>query len=82
MRHVYLSSLFRLDVVCLQIGGRTIPDKVQFFYRTNADKTIDSICGLCYLTVARGKSEAELHAQEAAHDCWKKKSTNNQPGSE
>jgi hypothetical protein len=48
-------------------------DVPQFFYRINADKTIDSICGACFLTVATGKSEAELHAQEAAHDCWKRK---------
>jgi hypothetical protein len=51
--------------------GRQIVDALQFFYRINADKTIDSICGFCYLTVATGESEAELHAEEAAHDCWK-----------
>jgi hypothetical protein len=57
-------------------------DAPQFFYRINADKTIDSICGSCFLTVATGKSEAELHAQEAAHDCWKKRLTDNQADSE
>ena len=57
-------------------------DAPQFFYRINADKTIDSICGACFLTVATGKSEAELHAQEAAHDCWKKRLTDNQADSE
>jgi hypothetical protein len=24
----------------------------QFFYRINADKTIDAICGFCYMTAA------------------------------
>lgn len=57
-------------------------DAPQFFYRINADKTIDSICGACFLTVATGKSEVELHAQEAAHDCWKKRLTDNQADSE
>jgi hypothetical protein len=53
-----------------------------FFYRINADKTIDSICGFCYLTVAAGESEAELYALESAHDCWKKRLTDNRADSE
>jgi hypothetical protein len=53
-----------------------------FFYRINADKTIDSIYGFCYLTVAAGESEAELYALESAHDCWKKRLTDNRADSE
>jgi len=64
------------------LEGRQIADAVQFFYRMNADKTIDSICAFCYLTVATGESEAELHVQEAAHDCWKKRSSDSQADSE
>ena len=41
----------------------------QFFHRTNADSTIDSICGLCLNTVASVIKEEELRVQEANHQC-------------
>jgi hypothetical protein len=41
----------------------------QFFYRRNANKTIDAICGFCFLTVASAESEADLHARESIHQC-------------
>jgi hypothetical protein len=77
-----LSVVSFIPKVFYRSEGRKIADVVEFFYRINADKTIDSICGFCYLTVAAGESEAELHTQEAAHDCWKKRLTDNQADSE
>ena len=41
----------------------------QFFQRTNADATIDSICGLCFNTVASAIKDEELRVQEAKHRC-------------
>jgi hypothetical protein len=41
----------------------------QYFYRCNADKTIDSICGYCFLTVATAYTESELRRLESAHHC-------------
>ena len=41
----------------------------QFFHRTNADATIDSICGLCFNTVASAIKDEELRVQEAKHRC-------------
>jgi hypothetical protein len=41
----------------------------QFFYRRNSDNTTDAICGFCFLTVASGESEADLHARESSHRC-------------
>ena len=41
----------------------------QFFYRINADKTIDAICAFCYLTAATAQTHAELRLQECAHRC-------------
>ena len=35
-------------------------------------RTIDSICLHCCATIATASSEAELHAKEARHLCWKK----------
>ena len=43
----------------------------QFFYRTNADKTIDAICAFCYQTAATADSMAEVHVRERAHRCPK-----------
>ena len=45
----------------------------QFFHRTNADATIDSICGLCFNTIASAIKEEELHCQEVIHRCSDKK---------
>jgi hypothetical protein len=41
----------------------------QFFYRVNADKTIDAICGFCYMTAATADSRADLQLLERAHRC-------------
>jgi hypothetical protein len=41
----------------------------QFVYRANPDKTIDTICAFCCLTVASAGNEADLHHWEAAHVC-------------
>jgi hypothetical protein len=41
----------------------------QFFYRLNADKTIDSICAFCYMTAATAATRAELEVKERAHRC-------------
>jgi hypothetical protein len=41
----------------------------QFFYRINADKTIDAICAFCYMTAATAQTHAELRLQECAHRC-------------
>ena len=41
----------------------------QFFYRVNADKTIDAICGFCYVTAATADSRADLQLLERAHRC-------------
>ena len=41
----------------------------QFFYRRNSDKTIDAICGFCFLTVASAENEVDLHAPESVHQC-------------
>ena len=46
----------------------------QFFHRRNADATIDSICGVCFLTVASAMNEEEVRAQEAYHRCPDRKS--------
>jgi hypothetical protein len=41
----------------------------QFFYRLNADKTIDAICAFCYMTAATAATRAELEVKERAHRC-------------
>ena len=41
----------------------------QFFYRINADKTIDAICAFCYMTAATAATRAELEVKERAHRC-------------
>jgi hypothetical protein len=41
----------------------------QFHHRVNADRTIDSICLLCFLTAAKAGNKADLHELQAAHQC-------------
>ena len=41
----------------------------QFFYRINADNTIDAICAFCYMTAATAATRAELEVKERAHRC-------------
>ena len=43
--------------------------QINFLYRRNEDGTIDSICPLCFLTVANVRSEAELDSREKRHEC-------------
>ena len=40
-----------------------------FPHRHNADKTHDSICTSCFVTVARVVNESELAGHESAHVC-------------
>jgi hypothetical protein len=44
----------------------------QYFYRSNLDGTVDSICGLCFWTVATAKTFAQLKPSENAHRCHRK----------
>jgi hypothetical protein len=41
----------------------------QYAHRRNADQTLDSICKLCYLTVARAYREVDLALLELRHVC-------------
>jgi hypothetical protein len=43
---------------------------VPYIHRQNPDCTYDSICLTCFLTAARGRSEAELRDGEKNHNCW------------
>jgi hypothetical protein len=45
----------------------------EFAYRRNGDRTTDSICLVCFATVACAPSEETLKPAEAAHDCWQKR---------
>jgi hypothetical protein len=40
-----------------------------FFYRENANMTIDAICGVCFSTAATARNRADLHQLEATHVC-------------
>jgi hypothetical protein len=44
----------------------------QFFHRRNKDASFDSICGLCFSTVATAEAEPDLHLRELAHQCEKR----------
>ncbi|HSY13041.1 MAG TPA: hypothetical protein VK976_12705 [Verrucomicrobiae bacterium] len=41
----------------------------QYAHRRNDDGTLDSICKLCYLTVARAFREMDLSHMEVRHIC-------------
>lgn len=41
----------------------------QFFHRLNLGATFESICGLCYQTVAKAAHKEGLRPDEAAHSC-------------
>jgi hypothetical protein len=45
------------------------PASSQYAHRRNHDGTLDSICKLCYLTVARAYREADLSQLEFRHIC-------------
>ena len=42
---------------------------LDFAHRHNHDDTWDSICRICYLTVATADTEEDLAAPEHNHDC-------------
>ena len=42
---------------------------IRFTHRENADTTIESICGSCFLVVARAFEEADLERLERRHEC-------------
>ena len=42
---------------------------IRFTHRENADTTIDSICGSCFLVVARAFEESDLEPLERRHEC-------------
>jgi hypothetical protein len=41
----------------------------KFFHRTSANCTIESVCTLCFMTIAIGNSDDDLIVAEATHDC-------------
>jgi hypothetical protein len=41
----------------------------QFAHRANDDGTVDSICRMCFATVARTHWEADLETAERMHIC-------------
>jgi len=47
----------------------THPTASQYAHRPNYDGTVDSICKLCFLTVARAYREVDLIQLEIRHIC-------------
>jgi hypothetical protein len=45
----------------------------QFFYRINPDKTIESICGFCFMGSRASDNHADLQAWESAHRCFEER---------
>ena len=45
----------------------------QFFYRVNSNKTIEAICGFCFVASQPAVGQAELRAWENAHVCNEEK---------
>jgi hypothetical protein len=45
------------------------PVKHSFPHRQNSDGSHDSICSVCFATVAKVRNESELAEHESAHDC-------------
>jgi hypothetical protein len=43
--------------------------KITFPHRHNEDGTFDSICPICFVTVATDESETKLRLYELAHVC-------------
>jgi hypothetical protein len=50
-----------------------------FFYRENANMTIDAICGFCFSTAATAHNRAHLHQLEATHVCREKRAQTPHP---
>ena len=49
--------------------GSEMPPASQYAHRRNYDGTLDSICKLCFLTVARAYREGDLVHLEIRHIC-------------
>jgi hypothetical protein len=47
----------------------------QFFRRRIANSSFDSICGLCFQTVATAPDKEVLESMEAAHSCLRAQKT-------
>jgi hypothetical protein len=58
--------LMDLKLPCAE-ASRMMPKP--YFYRTNADNTVDAICPLCFMTAATGANEEDVRRQEAMHRC-------------
>jgi hypothetical protein len=60
-------------VTFLKAVGKTVASNAQitdrYAHRRNYDGTLDSICKLCYLTVARAYRELDLNHLELRHVC-------------
>jgi hypothetical protein len=41
----------------------------QFFYRVNEDRTVEAICGFCFVASSPATQQAELREWEKAHLC-------------
>jgi len=44
-------------------------EKRRFPHRYNADGSYDSICTVCFITIAKARDEQELAQSEAEHVC-------------
>ena len=51
------------------MGAAASIRKISFTHCQNNDATIDSICGSCFLVVARVSEEADLECLERRHEC-------------
>ena len=56
------------DVRGKNMGTSSI-QPIRFTHRENGDGTVDSICGSCFLVVARAFEEADLERLERRHEC-------------
>lgn len=43
--------------------------EIDYPHRRNSDRTWDSICNCCFLTIAHGRTESELAEGEKTHVC-------------
>jgi hypothetical protein len=74
MAYILPSYFFAFFGDYLESGGAQLTAKkdvsfAQFFYRVNPNRTIDSICGFCFLTVATDENKAALRTSELTHCC-------------
>jgi len=74
MAYILTSYSFAFCVITESGGGAQLTTKkdvsfAQFFYRVNPNRTIDSICGFCFLTVGTDENKAALRTPELTHCC-------------